>query len=220
MDALLPPLLLSLRITVLATLVAVIIAVPLAYLHTRRRYFAMSLVEGLIVLPMVLPPTVVGYLIIMALGARGWPGRWLFARFDYSILFRIEGAVIAAALVAIPLIYLPTRAAFASVEREMEDIARINGAGTLQMFWHVSLPMAARGLASGLMLGFARALGEFGATAMVFGMQSSRPTLPISIYLDYDQGQMSHAWPAVILLIVISTTIALFYNRSTLSRQR
>lgn len=220
MADLLPPLWLSLRITLFATLAATAAAVPLAYLHTRRRYRGLSLVEGLIVVPMVLPPTVLGYLIIMALGARGWPGRWLFAWLDYSILFRFEGAVIAAALVAIPLIYLPTRAAFAGVEREMEDIARINGASTLQMFWHVSLPMAARGLASGVMLGFARALGEFGATAMVFGMQESRPTLPIGIYLEYEQGQMSRAWPAVIFLIVVSTAIALFYNRSALSKQR
>jgi molybdate transport system permease protein len=220
MGELFPPLWLSLRITLLATLAATALAVPLAYLHTRRRYAGMSIIEGLIVVPMILPPTVLGYLIVMALGARGWPGRWLFAWFDYSILFRFEGAVIAAALVAVPLIYLPTRAAFASVEREMEDIARINGAGVVSMFWHVSLPMAARGLASGVMLGFARALGEFGATAMVFGMQQNRSTLPIGIYLDYEQGQMSRAWPAVILLILVSTVIALFYNRSALSKQR
>ncbi len=220
MADLLPPLWLSLRVTVLATLAAVMVAVPLAYLHTRKRYRGMSLVEGLIVVPMVLPPTVLGYLIIIALGSRGWPGRWFNSWFDYSILFRFEGAVMAAALVALPLIYLPTRAAFASVEREMEDTARLYGANTLQLFWHISLPMAARGLASGIMLGFARALGEFGATAMVFGMQDKNSTLPISIYLDYEQGNMQQAWPAVILLMAVSTTIALFYNRSALSQQR
>lgn len=220
MTDLLPPFWLSLRVALLATLAAVAVAVPLAYAHSRRRYRGMSIVEGLIILPMVLPPTVVGYLIIVVLGARGWPGRWLYDWFNYSILFRFEGAVLAAAVVAIPLIYLPTRGAFASVEREMEDIARINGAGRLQLFWYVCLPMAMRGLVSGVMLGFARALGEFGATAMVFGMQDRHATLPINIYLEYEQGQMHRAWPAVVLLIAISTAVAVFYNRSTLSRQQ
>ena len=210
---------LSLRIASLATLVALLSAVPLAYANARSRYWGKSLVEGLIVVPMVLPPTVVGYLIIASLGARGWIGQSLHHWLSYSIVFRFEGAVLAAALVAMPLLYLPARAAFAAIDREMEDTARVMGANRLQLFWHVSLPIAMRGVTSGLMLAFARALGEFGATVMVFGIRANHTTLPVSIYLDYERGEMERALPAVALLCALSIAITLLYNRSALSRQ-
>jgi molybdate transport system permease protein len=210
---------LSIRIASLATVAALLAALPLAYLNARARYWGKSLVEGLIVVPMVLPPTVVGYLIIAGLGVRGWIGQYLHRWLNYSILFRLEGAVLAAAIVAMPLLYLPTRAAFAAIDPEMEDMARVMGAGRLQTFWHVSLPMALRGLTSGLILAFARALGEFGATVMVFGIRVNKTTLPVSIYIDYEQGDMGRAAPAVGLLCLLSMTIALLYNRSAMSRQ-
>ncbi len=219
---------LSLGIASLATLCALAAALPLAYFNARRRFWGKSVLEGLIVVPLVLPPTVVGYLIIAGLGVRSWIGRFLREQFGYTILFSLEGAVLAAAIVAIPLIYLPARSAFAAIDREMEDNARVMGANRLQVFWHVSLPLALRGLASGFMLGFARALGEFGATLMVFGIQermnddgsySGRTTLPISIYLDYENSEMARAIPAVAVLCLLSLTITLIYNRSALSRQ-
>ncbi len=217
--ALVSTLWLSLRVSTLATLLAMVVAVPLAYFNTRRSYRGKSAVEGLIILPMVLPPTVVGYLIILVMGARGWLGQFLNRWFDYSIMFRFEGAVLAAAIVAAPLLYLPARAAFASIDLELQDQARLLGATRWQLFRHVSLPLAARGTASGMMLAFARALGEFGATAMVFGLRSNQNTLPLSIYLDYEQGEMSSAAPAVIMLFALSLGITVFYNRSALSRQ-
>ncbi len=210
---------LSLRIAAGATVLALVVALPLAYLHARRHYGGKSLVEALLVVPMVLPPTVVGYLIISMLGARGWIGQYLHHLFSYSILFRIEGAILASAIVALPLLYLPTRAAFSTIDREMEDTARVMGANWLQLFWHVSLPMIRRGLASGLMLAFARALGEFGATVMVFGIRIHHTTLPVSIYLDYEQGEMERALPAVAVLCILSLAITGAYNRSTLSKQ-
>ena len=216
----LPPLWLSLRVAVVATLLATLVAVPIAYCHARRRYWGMSFVEALLVVPLVLPPTVIGYLLIVALGSQSLIGGWLRQWFDYSIMFRIEGAMLAAALVALPLIYLPVRAGFVAVEREMEDIARLNGARGWQIFWHVSLPMARSGLASGVMLAFARALGEFGATAMVFGIRDGQTTLPIAVYLDYEQGRMHDAWPIVALLIGISLVITAIHNRSSISRQQ
>jgi molybdate transport system permease protein len=210
---------LSLRICSLATIAALLVAVPLAHVNARSHYRGKSLLEALIVVPMVLPPTVVGYLIIVSLGARGWIGRLLYEWFSYSILFRFEGAALAAAIVAFPLLYLPTRAAFAAIDRDMEDVARVMGASRLQIFWHVSLPMALRGLTSGAMLAFARALGEFGATVMVFGIRENHTTLPVSIYIDYEQGEMQRAVPAVGLLCLLCLTVTLLYNRSALSRQ-
>src|SRR5438552_4143392 len=169
MQDLWPPLLLSLQIAAAATVLVALVGIPLALLMSRRTFAGKSLIDALIVVPMVLPPTVVGFGIIMLLGARGWPGRWLHRAFGYSIVFRFEGAVLAAAVVALPMLYLPAKAGFSSVERDMEDNARVMGASRWQVFWHVALPLARRGVYSGVLLAFARALGEFGATMMVFG---------------------------------------------------
>src|SRR6185369_14921359 len=206
------PLALSLRIAASATLLTVLLGTPLAYGMARRSFPGRSLVEGFILLPLVLPPTVVGYLILMSLGSRGWLLHWLPESFDYSIAFRFEGAVLAALIVALPMLYIPAKAAFASVDRDFVDAARIAGASRLQVFWHVSIPLARRGLVSGLLLAFARALGEFGATMMVFGWQPRRITLPISIYADYEQGELAHATAAVVALSLISLGLVLAYN--------
>jgi molybdate transport system permease protein len=210
---------LSLRIAAAATALATLVAVPLALVMAKRRFKGKSLIEGLIVVPMVMPPTVVGYMIIVVMGSRGWIGQWLYRALGYSIVFRFEGAVLAAAIVALPMLYLPTKAGFASVDRELEDSARLMGAGRWSVFWHLSLPLARRGLYSGLLLAFARALGEFGATVMVFGWQANRITLPISIYADYEQGDLSHAAWAVVALAVISLVLIMAYNRSATSTQ-
>lgn len=211
-DGLWQPLGLSLRVAGAATLLTVLLGTPLAYAMARRAFAGRSVLEGFILLPLVLPPTVVGYVIIMALGARGWVAQWMGDAFDYSIVFRFEGAVLAALIVALPMLYMPAKAAFASVDRDLEDAARIMGATRLQVFWHVSIPLARRGLVSGLLLAFARALGEFGATMMVFGWQPGRLTLPISIYADYEQGELSHAKAAVVALSLISLSLVLAYN--------
>ena len=212
-------LLLSLGIATLATLAVAVVGVPVAYLMSRRQFPGRSIIEALITVPLVLPPTVVGYLIIMTLGARGWAGAWLHRATGYSIMFRIEGAVLAAAVVALPLLYLPARAAFAAVEKEMEDVATLMGAGRLATFWHVSLPLARRGIAAGLILAFARALGEFGATVMVFGIPDGRVTLPISVWVDYTQHNLSHATAAVVALSTVSLALVMAYNASSVSRQ-
>ncbi len=221
MNELWPATWLSLRIAIVATVLATLIAVPLAFAFARWRVPGKSILEALIVVPLVLPPTVVGFLILMAAGARSPIGRAIKSWFgaDYSIAFTFHGAVVASALVALPLIYLPARTGFAQVEREMEDIARLFGANLPQLFWHVSLPMARRGLAGGLLLALARALGEFGATAMVFGMFADKQTLPISIYIDYVDGNFAHATAAIVALTGISLAIILAYNRSSLSQQ-
>ncbi len=211
-----PALWLSLRIALTATLVACALGIPLAFALARRDFPGKSLAEGLILLPMVLPPTVLGYILLMTFGARGWLSPLLGG---YSIVFRFEGAVMAAAIVALPMLYLPAKTGFASVERELEDIARLMGANRLQTFWHVSVPLACRGLISGLVLAFARALGEFGATVMVYGWQPGRLTLPISIYADYEQGNLSHATAAVVALSALSLGLIMLYNASAAGKQ-
>lgn len=195
-----PALWLSLQIASAATLVALIAGVPLAYGLARRRFRGKSVIEALILVPMVLPPTVVGYLIIMAFGSRGWLSPLLGG---YSIVFRFEGAVLAAAVVAVPMLYLSAKAGFATVERELEDIAVLMGANRLQLFWHVSLPLARRGLASGVVLAFARALGEFGATITFAGsFPGVTRTLPIASYLAMNSDPDTAIALALVLLAV------------------
>ena len=215
------PLKLSLKIAGAATALGALVGIPLALFMSRRRFFGKSLLDGLIIMPMVLPPTVVGFVILEVMGpTHGWVGYWLKRVFDYQILFRFEGAVLAAAVVSLPMLYLPAKSGFAAVEREMEDSARLMGANPLQVFWYVSLPLARRGIYSGLLLAFARALGEFGATVMVFGMPQDRMTLPIFIYLNYDDPGLFYATAAAVLaLAAISLTLTLAYNRSAASKQ-
>ena len=219
MQHLLPPLLLSLRVAMVATAVVALIGVPLAYFMARRKFWGQSILESLLIVPLILPPTVVGYFILLIAGSRSPIGKLLAGWFDYSIVFHWHGAVVAAAVVSLPLLYLPTRAAFAGIEPELLDIARLMGAGRVGVFWHVNLPLARRGIGSGLLLAFARALGEFGATVMVMGDLPGKQTLPISIYNDYIGGTLRDAAPAVVALTIVSLAVILLYNRSTLGRR-
>jgi molybdate transport system permease protein len=211
MHDLVAPTVLSLRIALLATLIVALLGVPLAFALARLRFPGRALVDVLITVPLVLPPTVVGYFLIVFLGRQSIAGQWLERLFGMTVMFNVSGAALAAAVVALPLLYLPAKSAFANVDRELEDIARLFGANPLQIFWHVSLPLARRGIAAGLLLAFARALGEFGATVMVFGM--TRETLPIAIYVDAEMGRMSNAAPAVLLLVAIALLVIFAYNR-------
>ncbi len=214
------PLWLSLRIALAAILLTSIIAIPLAFLMSRHRFAGKNLVEALILLPLGLPPTVVGYFLIVFFGARGVVGQCLERVFGYSMMFRFEGAMLAAATVAMPMLYLPAKAGFAAVNSDLEDIALLLGASPWRTFCRISLPLAWPGIVSGLLVGFVRALGEFGATVMVFGWQPGRLTLPISIYADYEQGELGRAAGAAAALTLVSLAVIILYNRSGSTLQR
>jgi len=210
---------LSVVIAAAATISVGVVAIPLAFVAARKKFPGKWLMEGILLLPLVLPPTVVGYLLLLLLGRTGAVGQYLYAWFGYSIIFRFEGAVLAAAIVALPLMYMPARAAFAGVEREVEDAAQTLGASEWQMFFRVSLPTAWRGVMAAVVLSFARALGEFGATLMVYGWQPRHVTLPISIWAYFENGELEKAVPAVVAMSAVSLVLILFYNRS-MARQR
>ncbi len=210
----------SLGVTLGAVVLICVVGVPLAYVMSHARFRGKSVVEALLVLPLVLPPTVVGYGMIMLLGSRGVLGQYLKEWTGYSVMFRPEGAVLAAAAVALPMFYLPARAAFAGVDRSLEEAGRSLGASRGRVFWRITLPLALRGLMSGLVLAFARGLGEFGATLMVFGWQPGKQTLPIVIYAKYEQGELAGAFPAAVMLTVLSLVLVGAYNRSGLGQQR
>jgi molybdate transport system permease protein len=150
---------------------------------------------------------------VVLLGGRGALGGWLNDEFGYTILFRVEGAILAAGVVSFPLLYMPAKAAFRAIDRELHEMAALLGASRTQTFWYVSLPIAANGILSGVALCFARALGEFGATVMVFGWQPGRVTMPIAIYSAYEQGRMIHALPIVLALTLICFVLLVLINR-------
>jgi molybdate transport system permease protein len=209
MHALWHPLLQSLRIALLATFGAGAVAIPLAYFLARRQFPGKAAIETLLTLPLVLPPTVVGYFLLVLFGHEGW----LSKPFHFSIIWTWYGAAIAAGVVAFPLLFMPTRASFEGVDRELEDTCQLMGANRLQVFWHVSLPLAARGIASGFLLAFARALGEFGATVMVLGIRDSTRTLPIFVYDEFEDLNPAGVVPAVLLLLAVTLVVIVLYNR-------
>jgi len=209
MSPLLHALLQSLRIASVATAGVVLIGIPIAYLLARRQFTGKAVVETLLTLPLVLPPTVVGYFLLILLGHHGLLSRPL----QISILWKWYGGATAAAVVAFPLLLLPARAAFAGVDRDLEEVSRLMGANRMQVFWHISLPLAFPGIASGILLAFARALGEFGATVMVLGIQDRTNTLPIFVYEQFEQISPVGLLPAVLLLSAVTLGIIILYNR-------
>ena len=207
------PTLTSLQIGVTATLLAMLVAVPAAYALAGRRGAWRTIAEAALMVPLVLPPTVVGLALVVLLGRNG-PAGWL----GIPLVFTLSGATIAAAVVAVPLVYLPSRAAFASIDGDLVDAAKTMGAGRLQLAWHVRLPLARRGVTAGVLLGFARALGEFGATLMVLGWQPGKETLPIAVYAGFERGDLTAAaWPA---LILAGASVVLMVGYNLLPAQR
>lgn len=208
------PVWLSVKIAVLTSIIVFLLAVLAARKMAGRRFFGHNLVETVLLLPLVLPPTVVGFVLLVVLGRRSWIGR-LYEQFtEQTILFTWGAAVIAAVVVAFPLVYRTVKAGFEGVEKDLEDAARAQGASELQVLRYVTLPLAGRSLAAGYVLGFARGLGEFGATIMVAGNIPGRTqTVPTAIYVAVDGGNMTLAWMWVGSIIVISMLMLMFVNR-------
>lgn len=174
---------LSLRVAATATLATLPVALLLALALARGRWRGKALLEAAINLPLVLPPVVIGYALLVAFGRQGPLGRWLDEWFGITFVFTFRGAVLAAAVMALPLMVRALRQALEAIDRGLEDAARTLGASRLDAFTSVSLPLAAPGLLSGAVLGFAASLGEFGATiTFVSNVPGETQTLPLAIY--------------------------------------
>jgi molybdate transport system permease protein len=196
------PLRLSLQVAALATSLIVAVGLPVAWVLARVSFPGKALVAGILVLPLVLPPTVLGYYLLQVLGRRAMVGRWLEQTLGVTVVFHWTGAVVASAVAAFPLFLLPSRGAFEAVDPALEDVARLLGRGEASVFVAVTLPLAWRGLAAGIVLAFARALGDFGATLMVAGnIPGLTQTAALAIY---DAVQVNDAARAGWLTIWIS----------------
>ncbi|NLY42118.1 MAG: molybdate ABC transporter permease subunit [Desulfovibrionales bacterium] len=202
------PVLLSLRVATLATLAALGFGVGLGWIFHRYHFPGKELLDSVLSLPMVLPPTVLGYYLIVVLGRNGLLGRWLEDTLGITLIFTWQGAVIAASVVSFPLIFKSARAALDAVGRKYENAARIMGYPEWRVFIAVSLPLAGRGILAGTMLAFARAMGEFGATLMIAGNLPGRTqTLSLAVYSAMQAGNDDLAARLVLLISILCTLI-------------
>ena len=205
---------LSVRVAVLATVVNAAVGIPLAWLLARRRFRGKGLVDLAVTLPLVLPPTVTGYYLIVLLGRRGWLGAPLYALTGWTITFTWYAAVVAAAVMALPLLVRTARAAIESVDLELERAAFTLGRPAWRTALEVTLPLARNGILAGLVLAFARALGEFGATLMLAGnIPGVTTTVPLAIYTAVQVGEDAQALVLVALLTALSCAVLVLAGR-------
>lgn len=207
----LTPLVLTLKVAGVATLAALLVGVVLAHALAKARFWGKNLLDALVTLPMVLPPTVLGYYLVVVLGRRGRLGGWLLDTFDLSLMFTWQGAAVASAVVSIPLVFKSARAAFEGVDPQLENAGRTLGLSEPAVFLRISLPLAWRGILAGTMLAFARAMGEFGATLMVAGNLPGRTqTLSLAIYTAVESGNEALAANLVFItsLVCICVLVA------------
>jgi molybdate transport system permease protein len=209
----LSPLWISLATSVTATAITFVVGLAAAVWRERYTSTAMALVDGIFLLPLVLPPTVVGFLLLLLFGRNGPLGK-LLLHFGATIVFSWPATVIAAAVVAFPLMYLTSRAALEQVQPELLQAARTLGASEWRVFREIALPLAWPGVLAGTILSFARALGEFGATLMIAGnIPGKTETIPIAIYfaVEADEMQRALSWCAVDVVISLALLSGLYY---------
>lgn len=204
------PVYLTLKVASLATLAALALGIPLAWLLARRKLPVTDFFSSAVILPMVLPPTVLGYYLLLLIGRQSLLGRFLEERFGVVLVFTWQAAVFASAVVALPLLVRSAQAAFEAVDPQLEAAARTLGRTEIAVFASVTLPLAWRGILAGTVLAYARAMGEFGATLMVAGNIPNRTqTLSIAIYDAVQAGNDTLA-NALVLLISSLTVMVLF----------
>jgi molybdate transport system permease protein len=207
------PVLLSLRVAGAALIVVMVLGTLAARAMTRAHFPGRDLIDGLLTLPLVLPPVVTGFLLLVLVGRNGPVGRFLNATLDMQILFTATAAVMASAVVSFPLMYQSARAAFLAIDRGLEDAARTLGAHEIRVFFTITLPLAWPGLVAGIVLAFARALGEFGATAMVAGNIPGRTTtVPLAIYFLAEAGDLRTAGVYSLIISALCMTLIVALN--------
>jgi molybdate transport system permease protein len=214
LDQALTPLALTLKVAGIATLLALVLGALLGWLLARKRFPGRELLDALCTLPMVMPPTVLGYYLIVLIGRRGWLGGFLWDHFGITLMFTWQGAVFASAIVAFPLVFKSARAAFEGVDSHLENAARTLGVSEMAVFFRVTLPLAWRGILAGTMLAFARAMGEFGATLMVAGnIPGKTQTLSLAVYDAVQAGQDDLANFLVLLTSIVVVAILMGSGR-------
>lgn len=200
--------LLSLKVAACCVLVLLLPAIAMAWLLARKQFWGHAVVDALVHLPMVLPPVVLGYMLLVLLGRRGWIGSWLYEQFHIQLTFHWWGAVIASAVMAFPLMVRAIRQALMQVNPLLEQAAQTLGATPIKTFFSITLPLSYHGVLTGGILAFSRSLGEFGATITFAGnLEGETRTLPLAIY---SLTQSPEGDAAALRLVVLSVLVSMF----------
>ena len=199
------PIRLSIEIALVSAFIVIVFGIFIGKWMAKKTFKGKTILETILLLPLVLPPTVVGFLLIMVFGDSSWLGQAIEWFFHQPIMFTWWAAVIASTVVAFPLMYQSVKTGFEAVDEKLENAARIDGAREWQVFLFVSIPLAMKSIVSGSILSFTRALGEFGATLMFAGnLPGKTQTTPLAIYVAIDSGNMTLAWAWVIVMVSLS----------------
>ncbi|MFA9489162.1 MULTISPECIES: molybdate ABC transporter permease subunit [unclassified Mannheimia] len=212
---------LSLKVASIAVVLALPLAVWVAWLLSRKQFWGKNLLNGIVHLPLVLPPVVIGYLLLISMAKRGVIGQYLWEWFNFSFSFSWKGAVLASMVMAFPLMVRSIRLAFDSVDPKLEQAARTLGASPLKVFFTLNLPLAFSGIIAGSVLGFARSLGEFGATiTFVSNIPNQTQTIPAALFtfIETPNGEMAAA--RLCLVAIVISLIALFCSEWLAERQK
>lgn len=207
------PIILSVKVALIATVIAFFLGVFFAYLLTKRKVPGKNIWETILILPMILPPSIVGYLLLKVFGKRGPIGAFLLDTFGVQVVFTWVACVIAASVVALPLMYQNAKGAFQSVDHSYELAAKTLGNSPFKVFRTVTFPLSGPGIVSGIVLTFARALGEFGATLMLAGnIPGKTQTIPTAIYYAVVVGKDEKASALVAIMVVFSFALVFGLN--------
>ena len=207
------PIILSIRVALVATAIAFFLGIFFAYLLTKKKVPGKNIWETILILPMILPPSIVGYLLLKLFGKRGPIGAFRLDTFGIQVVFTWIACVIAATVVALPLMYQNAKGAFQSVDPTLETAARTLGSSSFKVFRTVTMPLSIPGIVSGIVLTFARALGEFGATLMLAGNIPGRTqTIPTAIYYSVVTGKEDEAMNLVVVMVLFSFALVFGLN--------
>jgi molybdate transport system permease protein len=208
----LSPLWISLKVSLLSTIITLQLGTLVAYRMYRYRGKGRSLIEGILIAPLILPPTVVGFGLLILLGKNGILGQ-ILTQWNLRLIFTWYAAVLAAIVVSFPLMYRSALGAFEQIETLILDAAKIDGASEIAVFWYIALPLATPGIIAGTVLTFARALGEFGATLMIAGnIPGQTQTMPMAIYFAVEAGAIQEGWFWTIIVASISLVGIIIVN--------
>ena len=206
--------LLSLKVTIIAVFVTFFIGTALAYVFHKNSFKFKNIIETLIVLPMSLPPTVVGYILLVLIGRRGLIGKYFYEWFGWNIVFSWKAACLVAVVVTVPLMYQNAKIGFDNVQKEIKEAAKVDGAESFQIFRYIIFPMASKGILAGILLSCIRAMGEFGATLIVAGnIPGQTQTIPLLIYFSIESGEIKKANILIIIIVIFSFILVMVINR-------
>lgn len=206
------PLWISLKTAFLATIITSIIGIFISYKMANYKGRGRGLIDGVFTLPLILPPTVIGFFLLLICGKNGFVGK-VFMSFNKNIIFSWSATVIAATVVAFPMMYRTCRSAFEQIDKNMISAARTLGLSETKIFFKIAIPLAWPGIIGGLVLSFARALGEFGATLMIAGnIPGKTQTMPVAIFFAVEGGDMNKAMLWVLIIVAISFIMIFLLN--------